>query len=306
MSVYAVERIRQIMDSHIGQAVSALVVNTEATERVESWLEDGVSRETYRRELAFMVLAGVIRDNVLVNNLVGNVKYPDWQRTLAKVAELRAAGKLPELEYPPSPDWVVPDMFASTYVMGQYAHGDRVRPSGVVLDCGACCGETAVWAIGMGAERVFSFEPNPVAHEYLKRNADKFGGGKISPVQRGLGDAPALMPMRQGTGSLGEACFDPNATGETSIPIVTLDGWCRENRVRPDFVKMDLEGWEMAAIRGGRGIIAECRPRLAICLYHSLADMWTIPHLLKEICPSYHFWCRKNAPNTEFVLYAAC
>lgn len=306
MSVYAIERVRQIMDNRVAQTLAPLVANTEATERTESWLEDEASRRSYRRELAFMALRGLIHNDELVNHLVGNVKNRDWQRALAETVDLRTAGRLPDIEYPPSPDWVIPDMFASTYVMGQYAHGDKVRPTGVFLDCGACCGETAVWAIHMGAERVYSFEPNPVAFEYLQRNAAKLGGGRITPVQRGLGDAPALMSMRQGVGSVGEAHFDPNATDGIGIPIITLDGWSQENGVCPDFIKMDLEGWETAALQGGRNVIAECRPRLAVCLYHNLSDMWTIPHLLKEICPSYRFWCRKNSPTTEFVLYAAC
>jgi hypothetical protein len=33
--------------------------------------------------------------------------------------------------------------------------------------------------------------------------------------------------------------------------------------------------------------------------------MWTIPTLLKRLVPEYRFWCRKNAPNVEFVLYAS-
>ena len=305
MSVYAVERIRQIMDCHVNQALAPLVVNTEAAERVESWFEDEASRHAYRRELAFMVLRGLLRDVGATVNLVGNVKLPDWERTLARVAELCASGGLPELDYPPSADWVVPWMYASTYILGQYAHGEEVRPGGVFLDCGACCGETAVWALGAGAQQVYAFEPNPAAFVYLARNAEKFGGGRILPVPRGLGGAPALMSMRTEDGNIGGTRFDPDATEGPGAPIITLDGWRRENRVRPDFIKMDLEGWEMAALRGGRAIIAECRPRLAVCLYHSLFDMWTIPHLLKELCPSYRFWCRKNAPFTEFVLYAA-
>ena len=305
MSVYAVERVRQIMDCRVNQALSPLILNAEAAERVESWFADEASRHSYRRELAFMALRGLLRDDAATVSLAGNVKLPDWERALARVAELRASGGLPELDYPASADWVVPWMYASTYILGQYAHGDAVRPGGVFFDCGACCGETAVWALGVGAGQVYAFEPNPDAFAYLGRNVGKFGGGRIVPVQRGLGEAPGLMSMRTEDGNIGGTRFDPNAKGGISVPIVTLDGWCRENRVRPDFVKMDLEGWEMSALRGGRGIIAECRPRLAVCLYHSLSDMWAIPHLLKEICPSYRFWCRKNAPFAEFVLYAA-
>ncbi len=306
MSVYAIERIRQIMDVHIGQSLSQLVMNSEATEQVESWLEDAASRESYRRELAFMVLRGLLKDDAATVSLAGNVKLPDWDRILARVAELRASGGLPELDYPPSADWVEPYIYASTFMLGQYAYGDIVRPSGVFLDCGACCGETAIWALGAGAQKVYAFKPNPVAFGYLQKNVEKFGGARVVPVQRGVGEAPGLMSMRTENGNIGGTRFDPNATGGTSIPIVTLDGWRRENQVVPDFIKMDLEGWEMAALRGARNTIAEYRPRLAVCLYHSLSDMWTIPHLIKEICPSYRFWCKKNAPFTEFVLYAAC
>ncbi len=305
MCVYAVERVRQIMDGQVNQSLAPLVMNTEATERVESWLADEDSRQAYRRELAFMVLRGLLRDDYATVNLVGNVKLPDWDRVLKNVTELRAAGKLPEIDYPPSADWVVPWMYASNFVLGQYAYGDAVRPTGTFLDCGACCGETAVWALGAGAQHVYAFEPNPEAFGYLQRNAGTFGIGRIVPVQRGVGEAPGLMSMKTEDGNIGGTRFDPTASGETSVPIVTLDGWCRENRVNPDFIKMDLEGWETAALRGARTIITEHRPRLAVCLYHNLSDMWTIPHLLKEICPSYRFWCKKNAPYTEFVLYAS-
>lgn len=33
MSVYVVERVRQIMEGHLNQALASLVMNTEATER---------------------------------------------------------------------------------------------------------------------------------------------------------------------------------------------------------------------------------------------------------------------------------
>lgn len=306
MSVYAVERIRQIMDSCLARALEPLVMNTEAAERVELWLEDEASRASYRRELAFMVLRGLLRDDRATVELCGNIKLPEWDRVLAQVAELRAAGSLPDIEYAPSADWVLPYMYASTFVLEQYAYGDAVRPTGTALDCGACCGETAVWALGAGARKVHAFEPNPEAFDYLFRNAERFGKGSIMPVPYGVGEMPGLMSMRGEEGNIGGTRFDPDGGGDAeATPIVTIDGWCNENRVRPDFIKMDLEGWEMAALRGARGVIAEYRPRLAVCLYHSLADMWSIPHLIKEICPSYRFWCKKNAPFTEFVLYAA-
>ena len=134
MSVYAIERVKQIMDGHVNQALTSLILNTEATERVESWLQDEASRESYRRELAFMVLRGLLKDDNATTNLVGAIKMPDWERILANVKEIRASGGLPELDYPPSADWVLPYMYASTFILGQYAYGEAVRPRGVFFD----------------------------------------------------------------------------------------------------------------------------------------------------------------------------
>lgn len=316
MSVHAVARVKQVMELYVNQALSPLVVNTEAAERVVGWLEDAASRESYQRELAFMALRGLIRDDYTTLQYAGSITIDEWNKTLARVAELRESGSLPDLDYPQPPsaasEWVQPWMYASNYVLGQYAYGDQVTPRGVYLDCGACCGETAVWALGAGAGTVFAFEPNPEAFGYLERNAKKFGAdGRIVPVPRALGDVPQILSMQTEEGNIGGArlASSPDnaaSAGEAiSVPVVTLDGWCRENNVRPDSIKMDLEGWEMAALRGARNVIAQHRPSLAICLYHNLSDMWTIPHLIKEICPQYRFWCKKNAPFVEFVLYAS-
>jgi hypothetical protein len=90
-----------------------------------------------------------------------------------------------------------------------------------------------------------------------------------------------------------------------AVTVAALDDWCRENAVKPDFIKMDVEGAEVGALRGARSVITSCKPRLAVCLYHRLSDMWEIPLLLREMVPEYRFCCRKNAPFVEFVLYAS-
>lgn len=56
MSVYSVERIKQIMDCLLLQKASPLIENSLLTERVERWMCDETSKESYRRELVFMVL----------------------------------------------------------------------------------------------------------------------------------------------------------------------------------------------------------------------------------------------------------
>lgn len=306
MSVYAVERLKQIMDLAINQALSQLILNTSLTEQVESWLEDEASRDAYRRELVFMVLRGILKDDMATVAHAGNISPQKWQEALNQAGAMRRSGEIPALEYPPSPDWMLPYLNASTFVLEQYRHKDEVavRPGDVFLDCGGCGGETAVWAARCGAGRVYSFEPDPACLPYLRRNLDIHAPGVAEAVPLALSDAPGTMEIVS-YAHTGGARLAAEGSGGAKAEVVTLDGWCEKNGVRPDFIKMDLEGAEPAALRGARRIISDYKPRLAISLYHALSDMWVIPSLIKEICPDYRFWCRKNSLLVEFVLYGS-
>lgn len=61
-----------------------------------------------------------------------------------------------------------------------------------------------------------------------------------------------------------------------------MDKFCEERNVLPDFIKMDIEGAELAALKGGIKTITKCRPQLAISIYHSSEDFINIPLYLKD------------------------
>lgn len=48
------------------------------------------------------------------------------------------------------------------------------------------------------------------------------------------------------------------------------------------FIKMDIEGSEVAALRGTEEILRTQKPQLAICVYHKTSDFWEIPSLIRE------------------------
>ena len=71
------------------------------------------------------------------------------------------------------------------------------------------------------------------------------------------------------------------------------------------FLKMDIEGSELAALRGAERIIREQRPKLAICVYHKPEDMWEIPGFILNCHPDYKLYLRHYSISyTETVLYA--
>ena len=68
---------------------------------------------------------------------------------------------------------------------------------------------------------------------------------------------------------------------------------------------MDIEGAELASIKGAKGLIQKYRPKMAVCIYHKKEDLWEIQEYLKELVPEYKFYMRAyDDTATELVLYA--
>ena len=74
------------------------------------------------------------------------------------------------------------------------------------------------------------------------------------------------------------------------ISIITLDSMPLHDEA-DYFLKMDVEGSEMKALRGGIKFIQDKAPNLAICVYHHDRDLIEIPKFVNELCPGvYEFY----------------
>lgn len=90
-----------------------------------------------------------------------------------------------------------------------------------------------------------------------------------------------------------------------TIPITTINKYCTDNNIKPDFIKMDIEGAELSALKGGIETIKKYRPQLAISIYHSNEDFINIPLYLNRELTNYNFAIGHYSPSlSETVLYA--
>jgi hypothetical protein len=60
---------------------------------------------------------------------------------------------------------------------------------------------------------------------------------------------------------------------------------------RVDFIKMDIEGAERQALRGGKATLERFRPRLEISVNHLPDDPQVVPALIQGFVPSYQAQC---------------
>lgn len=305
MSLDVFSRIRQVVDNQVAQATQELLLHTDEWTQVENWLEDEASREAYRKELAFWALHKLFGLEVAVR-FSGAVSAELWAEAMRQVELAKQNGVLPFFETGlPEDHPHVLCAQASGFILNQYEYEGAVsvRSGDTVLDCGALFGESAIRFRMYGAGKVYSFEPNPNSFELVQKNAARYDPEKtwFVPVPLAVGNKEEMLPFNPCPTHPGGSGF--TNSGTIQVPVVTLDNWCEENGVVPNFIKMDLEGAEGIALLGAERIFTEHKPRFAICLYHKLEDMWQLPRLLKAYCPEYRFWCKKGGIGSEFVLF---
>ena len=87
------------------------------------------------------------------------------------------------------------------------------------------------------------------------------------------------------------------------MPVDTIEHILGD--VRPTFIKMDIEGSELRALKGAEQSIHKYRPKLAISIYHRPEDIFTLPDLLLSYHPDYKFYLRHYSLGYfDTVLYA--
>jgi FkbM family methyltransferase len=157
-----------------------------------------------------------------------------------------------------------------------------VTKDDVVFDCG--CAEGIFPFIAKDhAKKIYAFEPVKEFVKGLHRTFDENTNVKI--VESALGKVPGTGYMK----SAGAESSISDVKTDFPIRIETLDEFCSMNRVPLNYLKADLEGYEMEMLLGGAEAIREFKPKIAITTYHRSEDAVEIRKYLQKLVPDYHF-----------------
>lgn len=137
-----------------------------------------------------------------------------------------------------------------------------INTTSVVLDAGANIGYYSLLMAKWGAAEVHSFEPFPSTAEKFRANLSI----NLDLANRVILHTAALSDHSGSTNMTvtdDGNCGCNRIEGEGPISVTTIDEFCG-NMKRLDFVKIDVEGTEIAVLNGARDTILRCRPNLMI------------------------------------------
>ncbi len=150
-----------------------------------------------------------------------------------------------------------------------------IPPDGVVFDVGAHAGQfTKLFAKLAPEGRIYAFEPGSYARIILRAavRANRLGNVQIVPLALGERSGVAVLTVpvkRSGSYGFGLAHLDDGggegAAEQELVGLATLDEAAAALPLeRLDFIKADIEGYELRLIRGARKTLQRFKPALLI------------------------------------------
>jgi FkbM family methyltransferase len=152
-----------------------------------------------------------------------------------------------------------------------------LQPGMTVIDVGANHGMFSLEAAHLigGSGLIHAFEPTPSTRELLLNNLAANGISSVTVFPSALGETPGTARLRihkemSGLNTLASMDVTWNrqklvADQIIEVPVMTLDAHSQDERLEfIDFLKIDVEGFELGVIRGARTLLREKRINLIL------------------------------------------
>lgn len=150
----------------------------------------------------------------------------------------------------------------------------------VILDIGANIGWfSLLFATQTAGREIHAFEPLPIFYNYLEKNVklnkfDKF----LFIYQFGFSDECKSVNyfVDAGNGTNASLC---NVAASDTVDVikgkvVTLDHWVSEMKIKPDFIKCDVEGAEYLVMKGAQSVLSLMQP----VVFLEMLRKWAQPY----------------------------
>jgi len=144
---------------------------------------------------------------------------------------------------------------------------DHIRRSRCVIDIGANCGIYTVMGCTVNpAVRVVAVEPVPKVCAALARNVKQNGlDSRVTVLNVALGESNGVVSFCEADDStMGSFAGDGEPGKLIQVNCRTLDSVVEELKIEPDFLKIDVEGFEHIVLSGAHQTLRTFRPRMVL------------------------------------------
>lgn len=122
--------------------------------------------------------------------------------------------------------------------------------------------------------KVFAFEPQSNLYQYLKKIKELFKWDNVILEHLALSDSAGTVTLYIPTNKVSKAS-SPGATivehkdlshlGATeNVSTETLDSYCSRHNIKPEFLKIDVEGNELRIFQGGINTLKKHKPKIIV------------------------------------------
>jgi FkbM family methyltransferase len=147
-----------------------------------------------------------------------------------------------------------------------------VKQDDIAYDVGAHVGYFSVLMgdiVGSNG-KVVAFEPRGLNLGYLQKHVSVNNCENIEIVSKAVGDHTGYARLETRTGSGTGYISD---TGDEDVEITSIDQLVESGALPPPtFLKIDVEGGEMAVLRGAKNVIGKQRPRMILATHGDEID----------------------------------
>lgn len=177
-----------------------------------------------------------------------------------------------------------------------------LRHDEVFIDCGAYDGDTLFSFLEKtqgSYEGIYAFEPDAGNYQKLAQNMEARDVHDMRLIRKGVWEKSDVLHFSSPVSTASRISHD----GGLEVEVDSIDNVVAGGKAT--FIKMDIEGAELSALKGARHLIAREKPKLAVCVYHKAHDLISIPLFLSGLVPEYRFYLRRHSCfSLETVLYA--
>ncbi len=186
----------------------------------------------------------------------------------------------------------------------------RCCPGDIIVDCGAYVGDSAeryMWRMEQ-FKKYIAIEPDINNYRAMSRRFNRlrtewnFPEEKLECLFGGVDEVTCNHKVESRVDGLGSIATEDAPSTAGIVHFWALDDLMKDGFT---FLKADIESYEYKMLCGAKECIKKSHPRMAICIYHNMVDMFSIPQLIKKIDPSYRLAVRHHSFGyEETVLYA--